>query len=188
MTHAVVAGIFVGGASVRFGGRPKGLLPGPTGAALVEGLRGHCVALSVPCVLVGRRPEYAHLGVETLDDEPAGVGPLGGLVALLRRAGGGRCVALGCDMPFVTRALLGALLAADAPGPAVAARRGGRWEPMFARYDAPRALPTALSRLEAGARSTQGLLDALGAAELPLSLGEQRLLDDWDTPEDMERR
>lgn len=184
----LVAGIFVGGASSRFGGSPKGLLAGPTGETLVDALRGHCAALSIPCVLVGRRPEYAHLAVETLDDEPAGVGPLGGLVALLRRAGSGRCVALGCDMPFVSAALLGALVATEADAPAVAARRGGRWEPMFARYDAPRALPVALDRAASGARSMQGLLDALGAAALSLSPGEQRLLDDWDTPEDMERR
>jgi molybdopterin-guanine dinucleotide biosynthesis protein A/hemerythrin superfamily protein len=184
----LVAGIFVGGASARFGGSPKGLLAGPAGGTLVDALRGHCEALAIPCVLVGRRPEYAHLDVETLDDEPAGVGPLGGLAALLRRAGAGRCLAVGCDMPFVSRALLGALADADADAPAVAARRGDRWEPMFARYDAPRALPVALARLESGARSMRGLLDALGAAALPLSPDEQRQLDDWDTPEDRERR
>lgn len=188
MTPVVVAGIFVGGSSTRFGGRPKGLLRGPTGETLVDALRGHCAALSIPCVLVGRRPEYAHLAVETLDDEPAGVGPLGGLVALLRRAGSGRCIALGCDMPFVSPALLGVLLASDDGAPAVAARRGGRWEPMFARYDAANALPVARVRVEAGAYSMQGLLDALGAGALLLSPDEQRLLDDWDTPEDMERR
>ncbi|MDO9019450.1 MAG: molybdenum cofactor guanylyltransferase [Deltaproteobacteria bacterium] len=186
--RSLVAGIFVGGASTRFGGHPKGLLAGPTGETLVDHLRGHLGALAIPCVLVGRRPEYAHLGLVTLDDEPAGVGPLGGLIALLRHAGSGRCLALGCDMPFVTRAMLDALATTDALPPALAARRDERWEPMFARYDAPAALSAALDREARGQRSLHGLLDALGAAALPLSPDEQRQLDDWDTPGDRARR
>jgi molybdopterin-guanine dinucleotide biosynthesis protein A len=184
----LLVGIFVGGASTRFGGHPKGLLRGPSGATLVERLVAHCAALAIPCVLVGRRPEYAHLLAETLDDEPAGIGPLGGVIALLRRAGAGSCVAVGCDMPFVSRELLAALATVATAAPAVAVRRDDRWEPMFARYDAPRALPVALARAAAKQRSLQGLLDVLGAAELALPIDAHRQLDDWDTLEDMRRR
>jgi molybdopterin-guanine dinucleotide biosynthesis protein A len=78
---------------------------------------------------------------------------------------------------------------------AVAPRREGRWEPFFARYDAPLALPVARARADAGAdhasaasagsRSLQRLLDALAAVELPVTDDEARELRDWDTPEDV---
>nr|MBK7067148.1 NTP transferase domain-containing protein [Deltaproteobacteria bacterium] len=184
----LLAGIFVGGASTRFGGRPKGLLDAPTGGTILDGLRGHLESLSIPWVLVGRRAEYAGLAAETLDDSPPGIGPLGGLLPLLRRAGDGHALAIACDMPFVSRELIARLAGAATEAPAIAPRRNGRWEPMFARYDARRALPLAEGRAEAGRRSVQGLLDELGASELMLSTDEQQMLDDWDTPEDMERR
>jgi len=185
---ALLAGIFVGGASTRFGGHPKGLLEAPQGGTILDGLRGHLEALSIPWVLVGRRDEYAGVAAETLDDSPPGIGPLGGLLALLRRAGHGRAIAIACDMPFVTRALIARLAEEATEAPAIAPRRNGRWEPMFARYDAERSLAVAEARAAAGRRSVQGLLDELGASELPLSIDEQRMLDDWDSPADMERR
>jgi molybdopterin-guanine dinucleotide biosynthesis protein A/hemerythrin-like domain-containing protein len=184
----LVAGIFVGGASTRFGGRPKGLLEAPAGGTIVEVLRGHLEALAIPWVLVGRRAEYAGVPAETLDDSPPGIGPLGGLLALLRRAGDGRAIAIACDMPFVSRELIARLAGAVTDAPAIAPRRNGRWEPMFARYDAQRSLAVAEARATGGRRSVQGLLDELGASELTLTSDEQRMLEDWDSPEDMERR
>ncbi len=186
--RALVAGIFVGGAATRLGGRPKGLLEAPSGGTILDQLCGHFEALDIPWVLVGRRPEYAGVSAETLDDALPGIGPLGGVLALLRRAGDGDALAVGCDMPFVGRELVARLAVATADAPAIAARRQDRWEPMFARYDARRALAVAARRADAGRRSLQGLLDELGATELPLSDDERRQLDDWDTPEDMERR
>lgn len=186
--RALLAGIFVGGASTRFGGSPKGLLVTPAGGTILDGLRGHLDALAIPCVLVGRRDAYAQVPAETLDDSPPGVGPLGGLLALLRRAGDDFALVVACDMPFVSRALLALLADAVTDAPAIAARRDSRWEPMFARYDARRALAVAEAYTDSGRRSVHGLLDELGASELPLSTDERRLLDDWDSPEDMERR
>jgi|JI10StandDraft_1071094.scaffolds.fasta_scaffold147594_2 molybdopterin-guanine dinucleotide biosynthesis protein A len=186
--RALVAGIFVGGAATRFGGRPKGLLEAPSGGTILDRFGGHFEALGIPWVLVGRRPEYAGVSAETLDDAPPGIGPLGGVLALLRRAGDGDALAVGCDMPFVSRELVARLVEVSTDAPAIAPRRQGRWEPMFARYDAGRALGVAARRADGGQSSLQGFLDELGAAELMLSEGEQRQLDDWDTPGDMERR
>lgn len=186
--RGLVAGIFVGGASTRLGGRPKGLLVAPSGGTIVGRLCGHFDALAIPWVLVGRRPEYADIAAEVLDDAVLGIGPLGGLLALLKRAGDGGAIAIGCDMPFVSLELVARLAGATMESAVIAARRHDRWEPMFARYDARRASAAAARRVGDGQRSLQGLLDVLGAAELPLSADEHRLLDDWDTPEDMERR
>jgi molybdopterin-guanine dinucleotide biosynthesis protein A len=120
-----------------------------------------------------------------LPDPPGEGGPLGGLVSLLSDAGDGQAIALACDMPFFTRDLLGRLATHAPSASAVAPRRDGAWEPFFARYDPPRALPAARARLARGALSLQGLLDDLRAEELPLGAGEPALLDDWDLPEDV---
>ena len=180
-----VAGIFVGGAGARMGGMAKGLLVSPGGETLIERWRAVLTEAGVgPVLLVGRHPAYAAVaGLEALDDEPPGIGPLGGLVALLRRAGEGTALALACDMPFVSRELVERLVAAP-PAPVVAPRREGRWEPLCARYDAPRVLPLAM-RAAAGPRHGLGrVLDAAGAVELPLAPGEAAQLDDWDSPAD----
>ncbi|HEY5241286.1 MAG TPA: NTP transferase domain-containing protein, partial [Polyangiaceae bacterium] len=101
-----VAGVFVGGAGVRMGGLAKGLLRGPDGSSLVERWAGMLRELGIPIVLVGEGAAYEGLGLPMLKDEPPGVGPLGGLVALLRHAGTRRALAFACDMPFVSRGLV----------------------------------------------------------------------------------
>ncbi|HSO38965.1 MAG TPA: NTP transferase domain-containing protein, partial [Labilithrix sp.] len=119
-----LAGIFVGGASTRMGGRPKGLLRVSSGETLVERWKKLFDDLAIPCVLVGdgARDAYRDAGLEILADERAGdaLGPLGGLLALLGRAREGAVIAVACDMPFVSPELV-RRLASAAPSPAVAA-------------------------------------------------------------------
>jgi molybdopterin-guanine dinucleotide biosynthesis protein A len=182
---SVSAGIFVGGASRRMGGAPKGLLAGPDGRTLVARWRDVFAACGVPCVLVGAHAVYAGEGMPMVADVVADAEPLAGLAALLE-SGSGTALAVACDMPFVSAAHLRALLDAP-PAVAVAPKREGRWEPFFARYDVTRARPVVRARLEAGARSLQGLLDALGCVELELGPEGGRFLDDWDTPADIAR-
>jgi molybdopterin-guanine dinucleotide biosynthesis protein A len=67
-----VAGVFVGGAAVRMGGLPKGLLRGPDGATLVERWRAMLEELGLAVVLVGEADAYEHLGLPMLTDEPPG--------------------------------------------------------------------------------------------------------------------
>jgi molybdopterin-guanine dinucleotide biosynthesis protein A len=184
---SILAGIFVGGGSTRMGGRPKGLLRTSSGETLVERWKNLFDALSIPCVLVGDRAgdAYRGAGLEILADDRADddLGPLGGLLALLGRARDGAAIAVACDMPFVSPELVRRLISA-APSPVVAARRDGRWEPFFARYEPEIVLPTALVHATAGRRSLQALLDAVTAQELALTSSEHAELRDWDTPED----
>ena len=176
-----VAGIFVGGASSRMGGRPKGLLTTPEGITLVDRWRAMFTALGVEHVLVGKRAEYASIPLATLEDDPPGVGPLGGLAALLAHAGERRALVVACDMPFVTREDVEALIAGE-DAVALAARRDDRWEPLFARYDAPRALPIVRQHIAEGRLGLQALLTALGARPIAI---EPAHLADWDSPQDL---
>ncbi len=179
---SVLAGIFVGGASRRMG-VPKGLLE-RDGVTLVDRWLALFAARGVEARLVGRRPEYAAWDALALDDDPPGVGPAGGLAALLRAAADRDAIAVACDMPFVTAPVLGRLLSATA-APAIAARREGRWEPFFARYRSPDALPVLEARIARGACNLQGYLDELGAGDLALEDSAQGDLADWDTPADV---
>jgi molybdopterin-guanine dinucleotide biosynthesis protein A len=183
----VVAGIFVGGASVRMGGRPKGLMPGPGGSSLVDRLRKVLSEAGVlDVVLVGCHPAYGPLGLRALDDRPSSIGPLGGLVSLLRHASdsGARALALACDMPFVPLSLVKRLsLRSDAP--VVAPRRNDLWEPLCASYAAEQVLPMALRQATGTDHSLQKLLREAGAVELALEPDEARALTDWDAPEDI---
>jgi molybdopterin-guanine dinucleotide biosynthesis protein A len=180
-----MAGIFVGGAGQRMGGRAKGLMTAPGGGNLVDRWRSLLGAAGIDrVVLVGRHAAYASVDLETLADDPAGIGPIGGLAALLACAGAGQALALACDMPFVSRALVERLIAwPDAP--VVAPRRGGLWEPLCARYDAARVLPRIRRAVAAGRHSLQPLLHEAGAFELPLDPGEEAQLRDWDSPADL---
>lgn len=184
----LIAGIFVGGRAQRFGGFPKGLLAGPRGPSLVDALAEILGSLGIPCLLVGRHPAYAHCGLPSLDDARVGIGPLGGLLALLEHAGSRDALALACDLPFVTPALVDRLARAHPGSAAVAPRREGRWEPLFARYSAFAALPIARRRADDRVYSLQGLLDELAAMPLRIDVEETPLLDDWDCPEDLTRR
>ena len=205
MTRKIVAGIFVGGMSSRMnggpGGPPKGMLAAPDGRAIVARCRDLLVEIGAVPLLIGRRAGYESIGLETVPDahEDAGAGPLAGLCALLARAGAPDdddtyALAIACDMPFVTRALLERLLGAP-PAVAVAPRdREGRWQPFFARYDVGLARPFVERRLDAiiskseerPPRSLQSLLDTLGAVPLALDDADAGALTDWDTPADVE--
>lgn len=194
-------GIFVGGESRRMGGFPKGLLKAPDGRPLVERLIAEA-QLALPAAvirLVGTHPAYRALGVPEVPDDPPGIGPLGGMLGLLRAASAERVeslVMLSCDLPFVKAPLIQRLAAHAPHAPSVAPLDsldgdGGeaRWQPFFGYYRVDPSLVAAESLCAAGARSLQELFERLeGAVELPLSAEERAQLRDWDTPEDRDVR
>jgi molybdopterin-guanine dinucleotide biosynthesis protein A len=185
--QGIIAGVFVGGAGRRMGRCAKGMLQAPGGGTLLERWLGLLPSLAIERVLlVGRHEAYEGLGLEVIDDDPAGIGPIGGLAALLKASGASRALALACDMPFVSPGLLARLLAAPDAG-IVAPRRGGLWEPLCARYEPELVLPVVARRIAAGSHALQPLLDEAGAVALPLGPNEEDELRDWDAPTDVYR-
>lgn len=185
-----VVGIFVGGRSERMGGAPKGLLPAPdSGETLVARLlRITREALpDAEVVLVGDADAYAALGLPALADSPRGVGPIGGLAALLAEAdsrGASYAYALACDLPYASAELLRRMARERPEASAAVFRTDGIRQPLFARYEARAALGATQAAIAAGDRSLQSVLSRLDAAELALDESEQDELRDWDTPED----
>jgi molybdenum cofactor guanylyltransferase len=187
VTKGIVAGIFVGGRSRRMGGNPKGLLVAPDGGTILARTIALVREVADEVVLVGTNAAYASFDLPVLTDAAPDAGPLGALVALLDYAGERRAIAIACDMPRITAELLARLAGEHDDAAIVAPRDGPRWSPLFARYDAPRALADARARLVAGVHSLQPLLDAMNARELVLNGEERRGLLDWDAPEDIDR-
>ena len=187
---SLVIGIFVGGRGSRLGGVAKGNLPLPSGETLAARLVAHArdALPGTPIALVGAADAYAHLGLPALTDEPAGIGPLGGLRALLGHAatlGHTHAIALSCDLPYLEAPLI-ARLGVEAPAAEFLAPRDGEfWQTLVARYAAA-LLPVVDATIAAGDRALQRVISRLGerATELVLGARERNQVRDWDRPED----
>jgi molybdopterin-guanine dinucleotide biosynthesis protein A len=181
-------GILAGGRGQRMGGRDKARLLAPgSEEPLIERLLRLGREAGLSCVVVGgRAPE----GTTLVHDDPEGIGPIGGLCALLAHAGERPALALACDLPYVTAALIMRLARDPSSAPVLAARdpETGKWQPLFARYDAARVLPPLRAAIAEGVRSFQTFLRTVEVSELALSDGERALLRDWDEPGDLAGR
>jgi molybdenum cofactor guanylyltransferase len=189
--EAPLFGLFVGGKARRFGGIAKGWLETPDGPSIVE--RTIAIARSaVPgarLVLVGDASAYERLGVEAIADAPPGIGPLGGLAALLaeaERRGVRTALALACDMPLLTTDLIRRLCEVDPGAPVLAPHPHGQpWYALTARY-ATSVLPVFRAMIAEREHKLQRLFERVpGATALVLSEAELGQLVDWDSPEDM---
>lgn len=180
-------GILVGGQAQRLGGVAKGLLPTRDGRTVLERLLQEIreAAPEAAVVLLGDRPEYANLELPILPDCPPGIGPLGGLRALLHNVSE-EVVLLGGDMPYLQAGTLKRLLSLScSTAVSVKTGRPARWNPMFSRYNTAATVPVVDAQLARGRYGLYALLDALQASCLPLSEHEERSLRDWDTPADL---
>jgi molybdopterin-guanine dinucleotide biosynthesis protein A len=191
-------GIFVGGRGVRMGGSAKANLMFE-GRTILERTLDACAAATrqlfgsraTPRIwLVGDSSAYAAAhGVQRVEDDPRGVGPMGGLRAFLHELSGETPgLVIAGDLPFLTEHLI-ARLASEALGAAALAPRelDGRWQPLFARYEPRRTVPEIEAALGAGKTSLQHLFARLGqaAVALELSTTERGCLQDWDRPSDV---
>lgn len=182
----------MGGSGRRMGGVAKGLLRAPVSdETLVERLLRVCsrAAPEAQVYLVGESSAYAALGVTTLTDAPAGVGPLGGLRSLLLEArdnGAVSALALACDLPFLDETVLARLLL-PLSGAARVPIADGRDQPLAAAY-APEETLRAVDALLAQKRHRMlGVLGELGSRveRVTFDGDSASALRDWDTPEDV---
>jgi len=187
-------GIFVGGQGTRMGGVAKGLLRTPDGSeTLVERLLRQCTraAPEASVFLVGQSTAYGELALPKLADAPAGVGPIGGLRALLLRAQADEselALALACDLPFLDEAAISALIL-PLSGAARVPFAEARLQPLAAAY-APAATLSAVDRsLVEGKHALMHVLAQLGSELERVEFDAERALAlrDWDTPEDILR-
>jgi molybdenum cofactor guanylyltransferase len=186
----LIVGIFVGGRGLRLEGVAKGNLALPSGEKLGERLVLRCrrALPDAPLVLVGEAQAYASLGLSALCDAPAGIGPLGGLRALLQHAralGQTHAIALSCDLPYLEAPLI-VRLSREAPdSDFLAPREGELWQTLVARYSVG-TLATIEAALAAGERALQRVIARLGtrAVELLVDERERAELRDWDVPDD----
>jgi molybdopterin-guanine dinucleotide biosynthesis protein A len=189
-------GIFVGGQGRRMGGVAKGSLryqDRPLIERVLDACRGAAAPAELSAVyLIGNVEAYVQTRIAALSDEPPGVGPMGGLRALLLEAQrlGLDAVALAVDLPYVDAALVRRLFVEEAGAVALAPREENRWQPLFARYRPAALLPLIDAALGAGRTSLQTLFAGLAARgeptpELVLSATERLALRDWDRPSDM---
>lgn len=151
-----IVGVLIGGASSRMGGSPKGLILLPGGETILERTLRIAREAGLDVVLVGNLDAYdavaAEHGVTRVADAPDVQGPLAGLHALIENAGDRAAIALACDMPFVTVALLHRLVSESPAAPVLAPRSadGQKWEPLCARYHSEHVRPALHAAIKAG--------------------------------------
>jgi molybdopterin-guanine dinucleotide biosynthesis protein A len=139
-----------------------------------------------PPYLVGKRSEYADLGLSFVRDARSDSGPLAGIVGLLAQAqqqGAAGAIVVACDLPYVTHSLVRRLIEEPDATPIVCPRVDDRFQPLFGRYRVD-VLPSFGQALDEGRLSLQPLLRAHGAYVPLLDENELAQLRDWDTPED----
>ena len=189
---APLVGLFVGGLGSRLGGAAKGNLENGAGERVIERLIAACrEALGdSELVLVGASDAYAELGLPALPDTPAGVGPIGGLRALLLAAearGVPHVIALACDLPYVGAPLIHRLATETLDAAFLAPRDGAFWQPLLARYETQAALAAVEAALAHGEHALKSIAARLGESARPLSIdeGERLELRDCDSPADL---
>ena len=187
----VTLALIAGGQGARLGGVAKGLLRLQGQPLLTHLLRLRPLFGEV--LLVSNDPaSYAAWALPTVADLLPGRGAPGGIHTALVHARTAWVLAVGCDMPFVTPAALGPLLAARAPGvQAVAYQVGGRLEPLLTLYRPELAQDWAARLGGARAPSLQQLLAGARLAlleEAVLRAVDPRLASvrSVNTPEDLE--
>lgn len=178
--------VMAGGKSSRMG-RDK-LLIETEGETLVRrAVREFGGAFDTVLLSVAEAGKY-DVPAEPVEDVFPGCGPLGGLHAVLLRTEDEGVFIAAADMPFATAEA--ALKIAAACGDAeicLPVWDDGRPEPLFAYYKKELA-PRAEKLLREGRRSMRSLLEISRVKTVPAaSLGDARLLENVNTPEDLAR-
>ena len=132
-TNAIVLS---GGKSSRLAGREKAFLKiGPKN--LIELKIDFLRPLFSRIILVTNNPaDYSHLGVETVADEKADIGPLMGIYCGLKYSGSEYSFVTTCDTPFLQKPLVEHLINSARGFDVVVPRWNDNLEPLCAVYSA----------------------------------------------------
>lgn len=152
--------VLAGGAGARLGGGKAGVEL--AGRALVEYPLAALADAGIEAMVVAKlETELPALDVPVLREPEEPRHPLLGIVTALRAGGGWPVLAVACDLPLLTPALLAALAAA--PERLVLAAPGGDPQPLLGRYAAELlpALEVALERREPLRRTVAALAPRL---------------------------
>ncbi len=186
--------LLAGGAGTRFGGAFKGLLPLGQERVADGALR----ALIQVCddVVIAANDAAADdwfPGHRVVRDREPGLGALGALDTALRAANERNVVVCAWDMPFVTAALLTALIATVDAGASccVPVHADGSHEPLCAAYS-PQCAATVSTLLVSGERAAHAIVDAVHGSRW--SIAEElspdvaaRTFFNVNTPDDLRR-
>jgi molybdopterin-guanine dinucleotide biosynthesis protein A len=156
LTSTTLGAVLAGGAGTRLGGA-KAMVQ-LAGRPLISYPLSALAAAGIDAVIVAKPDtELPPLEVPVLREPAEPRHPLLGIVTALRHAAGRPVLAVACDLPLVSPALLAELAAA--PEPLVLAAPAGDPQPLLARY-APALLPeleSALARQEPLRRTVAAL-------------------------------
>lgn len=193
-TDAVAAYILAGGQSSRFGS-DKALAQVAGDVQLLRLIRDLRRAGTETHVVADRRDRYSQLGLDCLEDQVSGMGPLAGLVAALnahQKAGAsGWLLLVGCDQVVWRQEWLDQLMAnADQACDAVvflgARRELSQFsDPLPGLYHV-RLAKVAAQLLESQRRSLMGLLDVARVRQLKMEKGQAPHYWTFNTPEELE--
>ena len=188
------AAVLLAGGQSRRMGRDKALLSLPDGRRLWERQLGVLRELEPTELFIsGPRRDGFPADVPSLEDILPGCGPLGGIAAALAAMRSERLVVLAVDLPGMTSAFLGGLLAVEGRDGAAATgvvpqQEDGFFEPLAAVYPKP-ALDEAQTRLRNGELSLQRfvrrLIETGGVATRRIAPEEVRFFANWNRPDDM---
>lgn len=191
-TENPIVGILVGGTSRRMG-LPKALIE-IEGVTLLERTARVARTVAGEVVLLGR-PDFALpssvSSLAVIEDLHPGSGPIGGLEAMLTRRPDAACILLACDMPYLGETLMRRLSNTDdAFDAAVCSTNSAkdastvRWHPCCGLYR-PSALPAVRDAVAAGRLGMTSLLQGLRTQRIALGVGEDRWVENWNTPDDV---
>jgi molybdopterin-guanine dinucleotide biosynthesis protein A len=155
--------ILAGGSSRRMG-RSKQELPFD-GGTLLERAVSVARQVAEEVVLVGDTAAARRLELRSAEDWQAGEGPLSALAGGLSRCPEGRHLLLGCDLPFLSAAVVHRLDELGGGADAVVPVVDGRRHPLSALYST-RCVQPALHCLERGERKMDALLDVVKSCEV----------------------
>ena len=143
--------IQAGGQSSRMG-TDKALLP-LGGKVLIEYVLAGVAGLGEETLITTNSPSgLEHFGLPLVPDRIPGSGALFGLQTALEAARGAHVLLVACDMPFLQRPLLEALIALAHRADVIAPRIDGLFEPLLAVYARERCLLAVQRALDEGQR------------------------------------